>query len=121
MMIPHYRYFKDSFYYLAHANPSLQGVFTISELEFANFLEEQKYVTKRVTMAKVMLKLYACLSAGEENEKLKKEADKKGDGNNKLISRPQFLEFLVRLAIEKWCFNPHKKKKPEINKDLFWE
>ena len=27
----------------------------------------------------------------------------------------------MRLGIEKWCFNPHKKKKPEVNKDLFWE
>jgi hypothetical protein len=64
-MISHYRYFKDSFYYLARGNPSLQSIFNISELDFAGFLEEQKYVTKRVTMAKVMLKLYACLSVGE--------------------------------------------------------
>lgn len=28
---------------------------------------------------------------------------------------------MVRLGIEKWCFNPHKKKKPEVNKDLIWE
>lgn len=71
-------------------------------------------------MAKVMLKLYACLSVGEDSEKPKKDGDKKTD-NNKLISRPQFLQFLVRLAIEKWCFNPKKKKKPDVNKDLFWE
>ena len=29
------------------------------------FLEEQKYITKRVTLAKIMLKYYACLSAGD--------------------------------------------------------
>jgi hypothetical protein len=52
---------------------------------------------------------------------LKKDVGDKKDGTNKLISRPQFLEFLVRLAIEKWCFNPQKKKKPEVNKDLFWD
>ena len=38
MMVKYYRYFKDSFYYLAHNNPSLQCIFTISELDFANFL-----------------------------------------------------------------------------------
>lgn len=76
MMVAYYRYFKDSFYYLAHNNPSLNGIFTISELDFANFLEEQKYVTKRVTMAKVMLKLYACLSVGEDSEKVKKDEKK---------------------------------------------
>lgn len=90
MMVSYYRYFKDTFYYLAHSNPSLTGIFSISELEFANFLEEQRYVTKRVTMAKVMLKLYACLSVGEESEKPKKD-EKKPDANNKMISRPQFL------------------------------
>mgnify|MGYP003353672806 CR=1 FL=1 len=36
--------------------------------------------------------------------------------NNKLLSRPQFLEFLIRLAIEKWCsFNPNQKKKPFVD------
>lgn len=36
--------------------------------------------------------------------------------NNKLLSRPQFLEFLIRLASEKWCsFNPNQKKKPFVD------
>lgn len=65
-----------------------------------------------------MLKLYACLSAGDD-DKVKNE--KKVDEKTRLISRPQFLEFLVRLGIEKWCYNPHKKKKPNINKELIWE
>ena len=87
-MIPHYRHFKDSFYYLAHSNPSLQNIFTISELEFGGFIEEQKYITKRVTQAKIMLKLYACLSAGDDD---KGKTEKKIDEKTKLISRPQFL------------------------------
>lgn len=29
-MVSYYRYFKDTFYYLAHNNPSVQNIFTIS-------------------------------------------------------------------------------------------
>lgn len=32
------------------------------------------------------------------------------------------MEFLVRLAIEKWCaFNPAKKKKEDLDKDKLFE
>jgi len=73
-------------------------------LDFNGFVEEQKYTTKRVTQAKIMLKYYACISAGDETELKKKAegmANKKPEerSNNKLLSRPQFLEFLIRLAI----------------------
>jgi hypothetical protein len=43
-------------------------------LDFNGFVEEQKYITKRVTQAKIMLKYYACISAGDEAE-LKKKAE----------------------------------------------
>lgn len=67
-----------------------------------------------------MLKLYATLAAADE-ESPKKEgiASKKTEEKmpNKLISRPQFLEFLVRLAIEKWCsFSPKKNNKVFVDK-----
>ena len=65
MMIQYYKYFKDTFYYLSRGNPAANGIFSISEGEFAAFLEEQKYVTKRVTLPKVMIKLYASLAAGD--------------------------------------------------------
>lgn len=60
-----YRDFKDSFYYLANNNPNLLGIYSISQFVFDTFLEEQKYVTKKVNRAKIMVKLYSCLSAGD--------------------------------------------------------
>ncbi len=65
MMLDYYRDFKDGFYYLASSNPALNGIYSISEVVFQQFLEEQKYITKRVTLAKIMLKMYSCLSVGE--------------------------------------------------------
>ena len=65
MMQKYYKSFKDTFYYLAKDNPTVNGIYAISELKFTGFLDEHKYVTKRVTQAKVMLKLYACLSVGD--------------------------------------------------------
>jgi hypothetical protein len=65
MMLNYYRDFKDSFYNLANCNPALNGIYSISETIFQQFLEEQKYITKRVTLPKIMLKMYACLSAGD--------------------------------------------------------
>jgi hypothetical protein len=65
MMIKYYRHFKDAFYALAKGNPNLNGVYSISEFDLMGFLEEQKYVTRRVTLPKIMLKLYACLSVGD--------------------------------------------------------
>ncbi len=109
IMVRYYRPFKDAFYYLARNTPSFGNIYSISELDFQKFLEEQRYPSKRVTEAKIMLKLYACLAPEEGEEKVKK------DSSVKLLCRPQFLEFLVRLAIEKWCFNPHKKP-PKVNK-----
>jgi len=64
-------------------------------LDFIKFVEEQKYVTKRVTQAKILLKLYACLAAGEEDDlkKGKEGIGRKSEEKNvvKLLSRPQFL------------------------------
>lgn len=62
-MIRYYRDFKDAFYFLASTYPSLSGVYSVSELSFDGFLDEQKYVSKRVTHAKIMIKMYSCLSA----------------------------------------------------------
>jgi len=62
----YYLDFKDTFYYLANTSPSINGIYSISELVFDSFLDEQKYITKRVTKAKVMVKLYSCLSGGDE-------------------------------------------------------
>lgn len=62
-----------------------------------------------------MLKLYACLMGTEEKSK-----DKAAEKPDKLVNRPQFLEFIVRLAQEKWCvFVPKKedKKPPEEKED----
>lgn len=66
MMMAYYRDFKDGFYYLASSNPALNGIYSVSEVVFLQFLEEQKYITKRVTLPKIMLKMYSCLSVGEE-------------------------------------------------------
>ena len=66
MMEKHYRNFKDAFYYLARNNPNSAGIFSVTDNDFILFLEEQKYITKRVTQAKIMLKLTACLATADE-------------------------------------------------------
>ena len=78
MMINYYCDFKDAFYHLASTYPGLTGVFSIPELPFNAFLEEQKYVTKRVTHAKIMLKMISCLSVNEDISPEKKGNDKMG-------------------------------------------
>lgn len=88
MMMNYYRAFKDTFYYIASSNPSINGIFSISEFEFEKFIEEMKYVTKRVTHAKIILKMYSCLSNADEEGSPEK---KKGAESSKLFSRPQFL------------------------------
>jgi hypothetical protein len=65
MMLKYYRAFKDTFYWLASGNPSANGIFSIPEWEFEKFIEEQKYISKRVTHPKIMLKMYSCLSGGD--------------------------------------------------------
>ena len=55
--------------------------------------------------------MYSCLSAGDdEGEKKQNEGNKKANENVKLFCRPQFLEFLIRLALQKWCIAPIKPK-----------
>ena len=65
MMETYYRNLKDTFYYLARGNSNSAGIFSITDNDFILFLEEQKYVTKRVTQAKIMLKLTACLATAD--------------------------------------------------------
>ena len=110
LMTENYQVFKTVYYSLCNSYVNLSGMYSISEFNLQQFIAEQKYESKRVTLAKIMLKLYACLMGGEE--KLKDKAAEKPD---KLVNRPQFMEFLVRLAQEKWCvFVPKKEeKKPE--------
>ena len=98
MMLNYYKYFKDTFYYLSRGNPTLNGIFSIPETQFTGFLEEQKYITKRVTLPKIMLKFYASLAAGDQEvttktmEGMASMAAKKDEKNpGKLFSRPQFL------------------------------
>lgn len=108
-MIENYEVFKTVYYNLCNNNVSLTGMYSISEFNIQQFIAEQKYESKRVTLAKIMLKLYACLMGGEEKPK-----DKAAEKPDRLVNRPQFMEFLVRLAQEKWCvFVPPKKEKPE--------
>jgi hypothetical protein len=71
-MLKHYKSFKDTFEFLSRSNAGSNGIFSISEVSFIGFLEEQKYITKRVTLAKVMLKLYACLSTTDDEVSNKK-------------------------------------------------
>ena len=59
MMVQYYKDFKDGFYYLAKSYPALNGVYSVSEIAFQQFLEEQKYITKSVTLPKIMLKMYS--------------------------------------------------------------
>lgn len=47
-----------------------------------------------------MLKLYSCLVSADY------ESSDKKVNETKLLCRPQFLEFLVRVASEKWCYAP---------------
>lgn len=63
----YYRDFKDTFYFLANSYPNFAGLYSIAEVPFEKFLMEQKYVTKRVTHAKIMLKMISCLSANDES------------------------------------------------------
>lgn len=101
-MVEHYLTFKTAYYYLCNNNVSLAGMYSISEFNIQQFIAEQKYESKRVTLAKIMLKLVACLVS---------EDKKKQDKPDKFVNRPQFSEFLVRLAQEKWCvFIPPKKE-----------
>jgi hypothetical protein len=79
-------------------------MYSVSEFNIQQFIAEQKYESKRVTLAKIMLKLYTCLMGGDD-DKNKKAAEK----SNKFVNRPQFLEFLIRLAQEKWCVFVPKK------------
>ena len=99
-MLRYYKNFKDSFYSLSKDNPSQNGIYSMTELNFTGFVQEQKYTTKRVNQAKIMLKLYACLAIGDDSQQ--KNQKKQGLGSvvtkqveekptNKLISRPQFL------------------------------
>ena len=113
MMENYYRNFKDAFYYLARSNPNNMGIFTVSDNDFILFLEEQKYITKRVTQAKIMLKVVACLAITDEGDSKGKKDDK---NNLRLFSRPQFMEVLIRIALEKWCTVVKKKKVGEDDK-----
>lgn len=38
MMLQYYRDFKDSFYYLANGNPAANGIYSIAEVPFQQFL-----------------------------------------------------------------------------------
>lgn len=66
MMLGYYRNFKDVFYYLASTYPAVSGIYSIPQQPFEGFLDEQKYITKRVTHAKVMIKMYSCLSFNDD-------------------------------------------------------
>jgi hypothetical protein len=92
-MLENYQVFKTVYYFLCNNNVSLTGMYSASEFNIQQFIAEQKYESKRVTLAKIMLKLYACLMGGEEKTK-----DKAAEKPDKLVNRPQFMEFLVRLA-----------------------
>lgn len=84
MMLDYYKDFKDSFYHLANDNPSVLGIYSIGEVTFFQFLDQQKYVSKRVTLPKIMLKMYSCLSSIEDDTSPeKKSLDMMGDTSKK--------------------------------------
>jgi hypothetical protein len=88
-------------------------MYSVSDFNVQQFVAEQKYESKRVTLAKIMLKLITCLTA---DDKKKEKTDK--EKPDKLVNRPQFLEFLVRLAQEKWCvFVPPTKTDKDKDKE----
>ena len=89
LMVENYQIFKTVYYYLCNNYVNLNGMYSISEFNIQQFIAEQKYESKRVTLAKIMLKLLACLLPTEE-EKSKNKSDK-ADKPEKLVNRPQFL------------------------------
>lgn len=93
----HYLLFQKIYYFLANNNPNAQGVYSISENRFEKFVEEQSYESKRVTKAKIRLKLVSCLA-------------QRSDAEVQGFYRPQFFEFLLRVAMEKWCHAIPKKE-----------
>lgn len=82
-----YRYYREiwcAFDWLSSLNATEDGVYTVPQANITDFAQEMRYVTKRIPLPKIIVKYMSSL---------------RKDGT---MRRSQFVEFLVRLAEEKW-------------------
>lgn len=84
VLLQYYREIWTAYDCLSSTAVSDDGNVTITQQSIIDFATEIKYVTKRIPLSKIVLKYVGSL---------------KKDSNMK---RPQFVEFLVRIADEKW-------------------
>lgn len=85
MLFNYYREIWCTFDWLSSQNATEEGIFTVSQQAIIDFAQEVKYVTKRIPVPKILVKYVSSL---------------RKDGT---MRRPQFVEFLLRLAEEKWA------------------
>lgn len=85
LLLKYYKEIWCAFDWLSSLNATDDGIFSIPQPAIIEFVQEVRYVTKRIPIPKIILKYVSSL---------------RKDGT---MRRSQFVEFLVRLAEEKWA------------------